>query len=240
MASAQMCTPCGHTFCGSCISKLRAESQLERCSMCRTDIASLVPNRFAENVLGTVNGTCRLCDIEFPLSMVEEHFNNCQNLLIQCGRCQQEFVRREDEGHQGNCPMMPVLCECGNEILRKDEAMHKERTCGKTPVACPLSCGNLQVMRWGDTRINFRRGGFAGFQPISRTDQSNFFLFADRWFLHTCNYAQQLQCSVKWQAVLKLTREGNSNNIKRRGCKNTLNYFERRTRRYCGIVRRQV
>ena len=136
-----MCVPCGHTFCGSCISTLRSNSELERCAMCRERISSIVRNRFAENLMEDVEGTCRLCGQVFPLSGTEDHIGTCEMVQITCGRCSASFPRREEASHQGQCAMALVHCECGEEFVRRDLAMHKASACGHILVACPLACG---------------------------------------------------------------------------------------------------
>ena len=115
--------------------------------MCIERIISIVRNRFVENLMEEVEGTCYLCGQDFPFLGTEDHISTCEMVEIICGRCSASFPRCKEASHQGQCAMALVYCECGEEFVRRKEAMHKASECGHTIGLSPRLWGVSEEVR---------------------------------------------------------------------------------------------
>ena len=144
LLDAELVIPCGHTFCGFCVSH---KTQGSKCEKCRDPVQAFCENQLANNFLSMVDGQCNWCKGTFPLHSAKDHLVICQEIEMHCKPCRIAVKRKDSDAHKATCPMADVVCGCGIVFRRANEESHKETTCCLTEVPCPLNCGE-NVKRW--------------------------------------------------------------------------------------------
>ena len=109
---------CGHTYCRSCVEAWRAKQ--ESCPICRTPLATLLPNLTAKHLLDTLVIHCRYGVSQQADGEWKVDPSGCPEVI--------ECQRRNK--HENSCPFAAVPCPndpegCGT-VARKDLEKHRE------------------------------------------------------------------------------------------------------------------
>jgi hypothetical protein len=115
-------TPCGHVFCGACISEW--VDNTPACPECRTEVepAQMLPDRFADRLVANLQSFC----------------------TFRKGGCQWVGKRGDMCGHLAReCQMVIVACphNCGTELPRGELWKHVETCAQAAQTDCPWGCG---------------------------------------------------------------------------------------------------
>lgn len=84
LLDAELVIPCGHTFCGFCVSH---KTQGSKCEKCRDPVQAFCENQLANNFLSMVDGQCNWCKGTFPLHSAKDHLVICQEIEMHCKPC---------------------------------------------------------------------------------------------------------------------------------------------------------
>lgn len=109
---------CGHTYCRSCVEAWRAKQ--ESCPICRTALATLLPNLTAKHLLDTLVIHCR-----YGLSLQADG-----EWRVDPSGCPEVIECQRRNKHESKCPFAAIPCPndpegCG-KIVRKDLQKHRE------------------------------------------------------------------------------------------------------------------
>ena len=135
---------CGHTFCKTCIRRVRQNPLTSHCPMCKKPIWShtqVQPNISLKKIVEKVQAKCIECDSTGALESVAKH--KCPEALIPCSHsgCQQSIKRKDAKKHEDECLYLVIACEkCQQNITVANKELHLEKTCPEGKIRCPLSC----------------------------------------------------------------------------------------------------
>ena len=115
---AEIATPCGHSFCGFCVEQFKANGKTA-CQKCKQPVTAYIKNRFANDIIATVDGECSWCQEKLKLDTAKQHVRQCQLLEKPCDLCHQPFKRRDLQQHVEECPFRDIVCGCGTRIKKK-------------------------------------------------------------------------------------------------------------------------
>ena len=133
-----MAAPCGHTFCGQCVARLKQSARV-RCALCQQPVAQFLPNIFARRLFSKEMAKCKFCEAAFSLDQAKDHTRQCAEVELSCTLCRDSLKRKEQTAHTSQCPMWPVKCECGETYRQLEKARH-EIVCSFEKIKCPLDC----------------------------------------------------------------------------------------------------
>ncbi|XP_052769951.1 E3 ubiquitin-protein ligase NRDP1-like [Mya arenaria] len=102
-------TPCGHSFCQSCITTWLARPGTDTCPECRSHVASrdVKPVLSLRNLINGFDVGCdfneRGCKVILKLDRLKNHLQTCGYVPVTCAGCEEAVSRFELASHQIRC-----------------------------------------------------------------------------------------------------------------------------------------
>ena len=121
---------------------MKESTRASSCQLCRQTVNAIYPNRKANSMLSTLEGSCRWCNVSFPLNTAKQHVRECNDLKVICKACKQR-VKRGDDLHDEVCPHRKTECDCGQLVYRGEIEEHRANACPLKKAPCSLNCGEL-------------------------------------------------------------------------------------------------
>ena len=93
---------------------------------------------------------CPLCNEALkPGETQQMHELRCPKVMVACGieGCHKEFPRDAVLAHRARCEWQMLTCECGEMVIRKKMAAHKNGECPVKEVTCSFNCGWKGLVR---------------------------------------------------------------------------------------------
>ena len=135
---------CGHTYCLSCVSRIKSSVQNRHCPDCRLAIphsSTVQCNYIVKQVVEKLKGKCTLCHKEGLIDEVMAHACPEEEIVCDNYGCLEKMRRKNKEEHKSVCQHRKDKCkECGIEMLTKDTEQHSEQYCPSGAISCPLGC----------------------------------------------------------------------------------------------------
>ena len=148
---------CGHTFCKSCVLKVKDNNGPKHCPNCRKKISRGMQTNYALKTLVTkVRAKCNRCQAEDTIEVLSKQ--KCLGEEVQCPNegCRTLFKRKEKVSHADECLYKVISCEqCHRETTVASQEVHAEQQCSEGKITCPLKC-RLRPKRY-DSNVPFRR-----------------------------------------------------------------------------------
>ena len=132
---------CGHTFCKSCVLKLK-ESGPKHCATCRQPISgNLQTNYTVKTLVAKVEAKCTRCERNGEILALLKH--KCPEEEIKCSNdgCEEKIKRRKSDKHQEECLYKVMWCDrCFCKTTLANQEVHMEQLCREGKITCPLKC----------------------------------------------------------------------------------------------------
>lgn len=136
---------CGHTFCKSCLTKIKKKKEARHCPLCVSPIhahTKLLPNYSVKQLVGKIRAKCKDCNVEDLLEKLAEH--DCPEALIACSNreCRQNVKKKDARTHEkSECLYRVVSCDkCYQSTTVANEELHLKTACPEGKINCPLNC----------------------------------------------------------------------------------------------------
>ena len=139
---------CGHTYCNSCITKLREssnqnEGRVFSCPNCCTPItsAALKTNFTVSTLVAKVRAKCSRCQSEDSIEKLVSH--KCPEVEVDCSNegCGMKIKRKDQRTHGDNCLYKAISCDrCRHSTTLANLEVHMDHLCQEGVISCPLKC----------------------------------------------------------------------------------------------------
>ena len=147
---------CGHTFCRSCIDRLKESTSIANaCPVCRDSEFPVVQNKQTDRAVRSLHVYCTNekegCKWKGEINDIVAHINCCQYESVECENngCDSNVQRQHLKSHmEADCPYRDVNCQyCdlrGKHLFI--EGNHKDE-CPEYPLPCPNGCEVRTILR---------------------------------------------------------------------------------------------
>ena len=150
-----MATPCGHSFCGFCVTEVKKSTGQLTCAMCRQQVDNFCKSTFVCNLLSTFQGETLACKDHLSLDSSASRIKKCPHMEVKCNLCGENFRRQDQALHEDACTIVEIVHECGNKFPRKDQCEHIANRCDFAKMCGPLNCGQM-IERYVEFHIQHR------------------------------------------------------------------------------------
>ncbi|XP_078368206.1 TNF receptor-associated factor 3-like [Oculina patagonica] len=141
MLDAVILPECGHTFCNSCVSRVRQEA-IKKCPYCRNIIKGTSQTNYTvKKLVAQIRARCNLCGREDVVEALIQH--KCPEEERECYNegCKETVKRKDKRTHAEECLYRIISCEkCYGDTTVANEDVHIEQMCPETTMSCPLKC----------------------------------------------------------------------------------------------------
>ena len=147
---------CGHTFCRSCIDRLKKSTTIANsCPVCRDSEFPVVQNKQIDRAVRSLHVYCTNekegCKWKGEINDIVKHLKCCQYESVECENsgCDSTVQRQHLKSHmEAGCPYRNVNCQyCDLSGKHWFIAGNHKGECPKVPLPCPNGCEVGTVLR---------------------------------------------------------------------------------------------